>query len=371
MPNLSHQQLEDLIRTRVEPAPSVVPPEMQAWDAGREGPVIILVHGHAVSKKIWTDPYQETVGPGLLSFDVALADWTHPPTLPWFFDEDAPPLSFSTPLRLVANRPAPMWDELRERGYHLLTWTQREPNGPLQLAVDEVAVMMRLARALFGQAPLVCVAFSRGGLVVRKYIQDYGNAFPELRKVIFLGTPHHGSKVATAVDLLGDLAGRVPRMTHSLTEAIRRAGFAGPQSALDRVHSLVPQVIKFLEGDAIAEMKPTSALIQQLKQREAIERTSGIPYVNLVGISNTYTKLYVVHDKGQAFTEVASFLDLIPDFLVPAELDDGQGDGLVAVQRARLDWVPMGAPEQFVVNHATILTDAGVRQRITAECGRL
>jgi hypothetical protein len=31
----------------------------------------------------------------------------------------------------------------------------------------------------------------------------------------------------------------------------------------------------------------------------------------------------------------------------------------------------MGAPEQFAVNHATILTDAGVRQRITAECGRL
>jgi pimeloyl-ACP methyl ester carboxylesterase len=369
MPYLSHQQLEDIIRTQVEPVPSVVPPEMQAWDAGGEGAVIILVHGHAVSKKIWTDPYQETIGPGLLSFDLALADWTHPPALPWFFDEDSPPLSFSTPLRLVVNRPAPLWDELRERGYHLLTWTQREPNGPLQFAVDEVAVIMRLARALFGQAPMVCVGFSRGGLVVRKYIQDYGIAFPELRKVIFLSTPHHGSKIATAADLLGDLGGGVPRITHSLTEAVRRAGFAGPQSALDRVCSLVSQVIRFLEGDAIAEMKPTSALIQQLEQREAIERTSGIPYVNLVGVSNTYTKLYIVHDKGQAFTEVASFLDLIPDFLVPAELDDGQGDGLVAVQRARLDWVPMGAPEQFAVNHATILTDAGVRERITAECG--
>jgi hypothetical protein len=371
MPYLSHQQLEDIIRTQVEPAPSVVPPEMQAWDAGRDVPVIILIHGHGVSKKIWTDPYQESIGPGLLSFDLVLADWSHAPALPWFFDEASPSLSFSTPLRLIANRPAPLWDELQERGYHLLTWTQREPNGPLQFAVDEVPVIMRLARVLFGQAPVVCVAFSRGGLVLRKYIQDYGIVFPELRKVIFLGTPHHGSKIATAADVFGDLAGGVPRMTQSLTEMIRRAGFAGPQTALDQVCSLVSQVIRFLEGDAIAEMQPTSALIQQLEQREAIERISGIPYANLVGVSNTYTKLYIVHDKGQACTEVASFLDLIPDFLVPAELDDGQGDGLVAVRRARLDWVPMGAPEQFAVNHATILTDAGVRQRITAECGSL
>jgi hypothetical protein len=299
---------------------------------------------------------------------LALADWTHPPALPWFFDEDSPPLSFSTPLRLVANRPAPLWDELRERGYHLLTWTQRAPNGPLQLAVDEVAVIMRLAHALFGQAPLVCVCFSRGGLVLRKYIQDHGRAFPQLRKVIFLSTPHHGSKIAAAADLLGDLTDWVPRITRLLTEAARRAGFAGPQSALDRVCSLASRVIRFLEGEAIAEMKPTSAVIQQLGQREAMERTLGIPYVNLVGVSNTYTKLYLVHDQRPTFTEVASLLDLIPDFLVPPELDDGQGDGLVAVQRARLDWVPMGAPEQFAVNHATILTDAGVRQRIAAEC---
>jgi hypothetical protein len=57
MSDLSHHQLEDIIRTQGGGVPSVVPSEMQAWDAGRDVPVIILIHGHAVSKKIWTDPY--------------------------------------------------------------------------------------------------------------------------------------------------------------------------------------------------------------------------------------------------------------------------------------------------------------------------
>ena len=134
------------------------------------------------------------------------------------------------------------------------------------------------------------------------------------------------------------------------------AWYLSGRDFVDRLSSCFGGFLTFVQGDAIDEMRPGSDLLKSIKKGQEAEKNSGVSYINISGYSNLYTKLYLTLDNGTRYKEVASFFDGLPDFLVPDELDDGEGDGLVSLKLSRLNWAAV--QKSFPVSHASMLAKA-------------
>jgi pimeloyl-ACP methyl ester carboxylesterase len=259
-----------------------------------------------------------------------------------------------------------MWEYLMSHDFNLITWNQRDPNGSYARVLEELEVIIEITRATFPGKPIVLLSHSRGGLVIRKYVQEKGADCPELRTVILLGCPHAGSKLTNWVDLLDKLSWLfLPYAERAYREAATHARLK-PELLVRKLKESFSRFLAFVRGDAIDEMKPHSPLLKDLKRNEDEEIQSGTRYVNVLGDSNTFTKLYLVLDNGARFKQVANFFADLPDFLIPDELADGKGDGLVALSRAKLPWA--ASSPTLPVNHASLLTDDAVKALVKEEC---
>ncbi len=360
MQPISHDELAKISEKLGHPA-TEYPRDMEGWDNETDAPVVVLVHGHAVTKKSWTDPYQERLGEGLTNFDLALTDIENPPSKPFFPKSNLDWLSFSTPLRELPEHPDSMWEFLKRERFNLITWNQRDPNDTYRNGVEELEVILPVTRARFPGKPIVLVGHSRGGLVIRKYLQEQNGA-EGVRKVILLGTPNRGSRLASWTDFLAKFVDVADWFLSPAYKQVKdRAG--DKKEWIKKVAAHWVLFRDFVTGAAIAEMKPGSELIRSLRKGEGRESSLGIHYINLAGSSNVYTRLY--RKEGQDYKRVYSFFDDFWDLFVPDELDDGEGDGLVSVARANLRWAPAVA---FPVNHATFLIDEEIKARIRQEC---
>jgi hypothetical protein len=50
--------------------------------------------------------------------------------------------------------------------------------------------------------------------------------------------------------------------------------------------------------------------------------------------------------------------------MLPDEVVNGKGDGLVSKERARITWIGPGSQREFNINHLRMLIDADVRGEI-------
>jgi hypothetical protein len=88
-----------------------------------------------------------------------------------------------------------------------------------------------------------------------------------------------------------------------------------------------------------------------------------------VGTSTVFTKLYRIskHDI-EELREVTSLIDslpkMIPAVMMPEEIVNEKGDGLVSKGRARIGWMRPGSHKEFHVNHLRMLIDLDVRGEI-------
>lgn len=336
---------------------------VRVWRGAEGKPIVVLVHGFGATQKSWTNPYEEFLVRGRVSFDYVLADYEERPSPPYFSPWQFRNYCFSTPLRKLASRPPSLWKTLKRRGYSLLTWTQREPYGPIDLAVEELNGMVVESEAIFGiGARLVLMGHSRGGLVARKWIQDHPDKRGRVDGLILLASPNGGSRLADA----GKFFARA-------VKAIGR--FMPREPSLDcggisfHVSSFYGEISRLFQGVALEELRPHSPFILGLKQKEIEEQRSRIPYLNLIATSTLFTKLYRISatDTGK-LREVISLIDSLPK-MVPAmmllhELVQGKGDGLVSKERARIAWVAPGFQREFHINHLRMLIDHDVRREI-------
>ena len=89
---------------------------------------------------------------------------------------------------------------------------------------------------------------------------------------------------------------------------------------------------------ALEELRPHSPFILGLKSKEFEEQQSSIRYLNLVGTSTGFTKIYRIsaRDIGE-LREVISLIDslprMIPSAILPEEIVNGKGDGLISKER--------------------------------------
>jgi pimeloyl-ACP methyl ester carboxylesterase len=170
---------------------------LRVWKGAKGKPILILIHGFGATEKSWTNPYEEFLGKGKISFDYVLADYRGRPSPPYFPFGKFRNYCFSTPLRRFSSRPPPLWDVLKDRGYNLITWTQCKPYGTIALAVEELNGIMEESEVIFGGGgPLILVGHSRGGLVARKWIQDHPAKRGRIDGLILLACPNGGSRLA-------------------------------------------------------------------------------------------------------------------------------------------------------------------------------
>jgi len=336
---------------------------LQVWKGTERKPVLILIHGFGATEKSWTNPYEEFLGRGKISFDYVLTNYGKRPSLPYFPVWQFKNYCLSTPLRRLSSRPSSLWEFLRDRGYSLVTWTQREPYGPMALAVEELDGIVAELDVVFGKGErLMLIGHSRGGLVARKWIQDHPNKSRRIDGLILLASPHGGSRLAD----MGDF----------FTKGVRKVGrFMPREFSLDggrvsfRLSAFYEEIGKLFTGVAVEELRPNSPFILGLKENESRERRSPIPYLNLVGTSTVFTKLYRISPGDRTeLREVISLIDslpkMIPATMLPEEVLNGKGDGLVSKRRARVAWIEPECHKEFPINHLRMLIDPDVRREI-------
>ena len=311
-------------------------------------PAIIFVHGLGMNKNIWVNPDEAKMVGGSLPIKYLLA---RKPAI-----EHVPETEESgiRPSRLFAGElPQDLktsFDDLRQLGYTVISWSQKRPVGSIGIAVDELAAIVKTAKRL-SRKGLILIGHSRGGLIARKYLERReGTA----RGLITLATPHRGSTMAKWVEYISPIASFINPM---IRETDRR-----------RVSQSIKRILSFIEGRAIEELLPESAFFQSLAKPDCKK-------IRCMSFGGTDPKLFTLYRwkvyisgkkrtlKPEPVFSIPGMLEkLIPEKLYPPELKNGYGDGLVSSESSRLP----GCKNHYNLrlNHAEILFDKRVRNRI-------
>jgi hypothetical protein len=143
----------------------------------QDRPWIVLIHGIAVTEKVWSSPLDEKIL--FISFKTLLKE-----------EKDIVPI--------VAR--------CRE-DYNIATWTQGQYS-----TIEEAAQELRTLTESLESNDIIFIAHSRGGLVARYAIQEYQL---KPRALICLSTPHIGSMFANVIiRYFGSLHHIVPSITN-------------------------------------------------------------------------------------------------------------------------------------------------------------
>lgn len=273
--------------------------------AGR--PLVVFIHGMGLDERIWVRPAEARVLGGKYPATVLLKG----------VDTDMKTL----------------FDLCKERGFPVLTWSQGRPVGPIAVAVEELQELLRR----YGPAAaggVILVGHSRGGLVARKYLETCAGP---VRGLITLATPHCGSSIAKWADYIGPLAAVVRRLTGGGEDKETRTVFQ--------------RILGFLCSTGIREHYPGSSFLAELKD----ERREGVTYVSLGGTNPHLVRF-------GPFSPADLMKKSMPDTLIPPELKEGCGDGMVSAASAKL---PYGDRHRdFPVTHIGILFDRAVQKYV-------
>ncbi len=226
--------------------------------------------------------------------------------------------------------PGKVWQNLApvlaEEGYEV--WLFEYPNDqPLadsaQLFFDELA-WLRTS----GIERIAMVAHSMGGLISRELLTSPKIAYhvflakkqvPEVKKLIMIGTPNHGSQLARL------------RIVSEIRDHLDRF-FKGKATGLG-----------FLldgAGEAKIDLLPGSKFLTELNARS---HPAGVEMLVIAGITAPWNEddidLWLGHTYGQAKAEQGSESERVRDLM--ESVSNGLGDGLVTLESARLDNIPL------------------------------
>jgi pimeloyl-ACP methyl ester carboxylesterase len=266
-------------------------------------PLIVFIHGMGMNASAWADPAKARILGGAY------------PLSSLFRGRDA---------ELVTS-----FQDLKDLGYNILTWSQCRPTGPISLAVDELHQLLREYSINAGNG-VIFICHSRGGLIARKYLEEAG---PPAKALITIASPHNGTTLA-----------RWPVYFQPFTSALYTLlkGFSR-----EDVDSAFRRIIGFLCSSGLKELLPDSSFFRDLLDR----RREGCAYVSIGGTDPDLL--------GPLGLPVPAISRMIPGRLLPRELREGYGDGLVSAASS----VIPGADEHrdFHLNHVAMLFDRNVR----------
>jgi pimeloyl-ACP methyl ester carboxylesterase len=282
-------------------------PEIIIIEGQRDRPLIVFVNGMGMDINIWEDPSATKVLGGAYPLKSLLK-------------------GIDTDMRTS-------FMDLRDLGCPVLLWNQTRPAGPIEIAANELREHINEHRKYAGKG-IVLIAHSRGGLVARKYLET-GNEL--IRGVITLASPNHGTTMAKWAAYIAPVASLLGEMLKDIRK--------------EDVNPALRKVLRFLSGKGIRELLPGSDFFAHLKDR----KHEGTRYVSIGG-----TDPDLVRIGGVSLSGLVS--KAIPGRMLPKELKDGYGDGMVSAASSVLPYAD--EHYNFHVNHASILFDREVRALI-------
>jgi pimeloyl-ACP methyl ester carboxylesterase len=293
-------------------------------------PIIILIHGLGMNNYFWVDPERCFVLGGLAPLTIFLADATAKP-------ENT--VSFGTMKHDLQG----LWHQLQKAGFSLASWTQSKPLGPIQVAIDELGIVIATVRDKWPHQPIYLVGHSRGGLIARKFLLE--EKFPEIKGLITICSPHSGTGMAKFVRYLKPTGA-------FLEKIIPHKSKAGLAKALARL-------AEFLQSPAIDELTPRSAFLSSLKKPLPNQ-------IRKLSFGGTSPALFQIVLRLPARNyKVIKFPDMlvgaIPSVHLPHELTPGIGDALVTAESAKL---PGSIHYNFPNNHVRSAYDKEVQKII-------
>jgi len=230
----------------------------------------------------------------------------------------------------------------------------RYPND--QPLAESAALLSAALKRLARQAPkrrVSLVATSMGGLVCRETIEHPKLAPPNVRQLIMVGTPNHGSRLA-------EFAFGLEIWEHVKAVKTRR-------DALRQLYASVEDGL----GEAYDDLTPGSAFLKGLNARK---RNPKVVYALLLGSGGPLTDaelaaLRLALARAGRRNRFVRFLGPRLDAAL-ADMDEvvaGKGDGAVSIARGRL----AGVADTIVLpfDHVTMLdrADTAVQKRLRAE----
>ncbi|MDP2167575.1 MAG: alpha/beta fold hydrolase [Thermodesulfovibrionales bacterium] len=282
-----------------------------------ERPAVIFIHGLGMGKEIWVDPAGARILGGWMPLRVLL--------------KNDPDSGGNGELRTL-------YHDLAALGYTVIAWSQSRPVGPAEAALEELREMAGVAGEM-GHKGIILIGHSRGGLVARKYILDLNaNQKSQIKALITLSAPHHGTGMARWAVYLSPFAAMLRPL---LPEGRKRTLANGMR-----------RIANFLESEAVRELLPDSDFLKSLSES---------PTEGLYALSAGGTNPALINASG-LFSIPGSIQRLLPQSLLPEEMINGRGDGLVSQRSSVLPFADEHL--SFHVNHAEIVVDKKARQEI-------
>ena len=295
-----------------------------------EMPVVLLIHGLGMNNYFWVDPKKCLVLGGLAPLTIFLTDAAN---------KSNNTISFGSVDPAIQG----LWEYLKREGFSLASWTQSQPLGPIQIAIDELKTALRTVRNKWPDKPVYLVGHSRGGLIARSFLlEEPGTG---IEGIITIASPHSGTAMAKF--------SRYLKPAGALLEKII------PDKSKAMLTKALGRLSEFLQSPAIEELTPDSDFMASIKK----PLPKQLRKLSFGGTSPALFKLNVRIPGGNykiiKFPEMLS--GPIPSGHIPKELTQGIGDALVSAASARL---PGSKHYDFPVNHVRAAYDHNIHKII-------
>ena len=272
-------------------------------------PAVVFIHGLGMDKDIWVNPANSRILGGM--FPLRLIMDIQP--------SDKQPVKAQT-----------LFDDLKFKGYPVISWSQRRPAGPIKTVLPELVEIMKVAHSL-SEAGIILVGHSRGGLVGRKYLLENDIS---VKGMITISTPHCGTTIARIANYLSPVVSLISPLVPDKEKGLRLVA--------------IRRIFEFFKSKAFKELLPDSRFFKTLNDGP-LDR---VYYISVGGTNPTLFKY-----GNFSFPDI--FEKVIPEHLYPDEMKKGRGDGLVSAESSRIPW--SNEHYEFAFNHANILIDEKTR----------
>jgi pimeloyl-ACP methyl ester carboxylesterase len=295
-----------------------------------EKPVVLLIHGLGMNNYFWIDPEKCFVLGGLAPLTIFLTETPEKPINALSFGFIDPAIQS-------------LWNCLENAGFSLASWSQRQPLGPIQLAVDELRSSLAAVKNKWPDKPVYLVGHSRGGLIARRFLLEEPAA--DIEGIITICSPHSGTDMAKFSGYLKPAGLLLERIIPGKSKATLT-------KALGRLSA-------FLQSPAIEELRPSSDFMASL-QKPLPDQIKKLSF----GGTNPALFQILVRLPADNF-KVIKFPDmltgLIPSDRLPRELTPGLGDALVTASSAKLSG---SSHYEFPDNHVRAAYDQNIHKII-------
>jgi pimeloyl-ACP methyl ester carboxylesterase len=323
-------------------------------------PAVIFIHGLGMDKDIWVNPSNSYILGGRFPIKSILGKRPSAKDFGLFRDmpgENVPKFSTGEQPGNIQT----LFDDLRFKGYTVITWSQERPAGPIESVDLELKEIVKILKKMT-KAGIILIGHSRGGLIGRKHLLKKDRA---IRGLITISTPHKGSSIARIANYLSPLVSLIkPLFTGSNKGTLSFA---------------IKRIFEFLKSKALKELLPESNFFKSLKDGPS----DRVHYISVGGTNPTLFRFYrwkwnpVREGEFQRWflmpEELFSIPDIfgkvIPENLYPEEMKKGKGDGLVSAESSNIPWY--NVHYNFELNHAEVLFDEGVRNMLLKEIERI